>query len=355
MTTRGIMLTRSSPGSRTASSDGRNQEDVRGKYATGETTETIRAIDNITLAFGMNSNDDKSSAEGKLYHEKQVKAMCALHALNNLFQRNQTFTKKDLDQICDRLSPGTLINPHRSMLGLGNYDVNVLMAALQEKGYETIWFDKRKNVDVLEPGNIMGFILNTPSAYRFGPLKLALHCKHWIALRRLKGQYMNLDSKLSTPATIGDQGKLLDFLRAELEDGKKELLLVVEREVYETSTWRKYGLDEEEEQDDKKENEGIASVSCKTAATSESGQAVCTNTDELCDAKTALEKDAEASSERLLLDNGEDTEESESCRSNNIKQLENATLCTDFPTENTICDEKIKKLHVLNGNLPNNS
>jgi josephin len=30
------------------------------------------------------------------------------------------------------------------MFGLGNYDVNVIMAALQDKGFETVWFDKRK-------------------------------------------------------------------------------------------------------------------------------------------------------------------------------------------------------------------
>lgn len=43
-----------------------------------------------------------------------------------------------------RLSPDHFINPHRSLLGLGNYDVNVLMAAVQTKSCETIWFDKRK-------------------------------------------------------------------------------------------------------------------------------------------------------------------------------------------------------------------
>lgn len=193
--------------------------------------------------LGMGSKEkkltpDDSNLQHKLYHERQVKALCALHALNNLFQRQQAFTKKDLDQICERLSPGTFINPHRSMLGLGNYDVNVLMAALQEKGYETIWFDKRKNVNLLVPENIMGFILNIPSAFHFGPLRLALHCKHWIALRWLQGQYMNLDSKLTTPVAIGNKDNLIQFLHTELEDGKKELLLVVDKDVYETNTWQ---------------------------------------------------------------------------------------------------------------------
>jgi len=45
-----------------------------------------------------------------------------------------------------RLSPDTWINPHRSMLGIGNYDINVIMVALQSHGYETVWFDKRKLV-----------------------------------------------------------------------------------------------------------------------------------------------------------------------------------------------------------------
>lgn len=43
-----------------------------------------------------------------------------------------------------RLSGGIIMNPHRSMLGIGNYDVNVIMAALQTKDLEAIWFDQRK-------------------------------------------------------------------------------------------------------------------------------------------------------------------------------------------------------------------
>ena len=34
-----------------------------------------------------------------VYHEKQVKELCALHTLNNLFQE-KTFTKAFLDDIC---------------------------------------------------------------------------------------------------------------------------------------------------------------------------------------------------------------------------------------------------------------
>lgn len=76
----------------------------------------------------------------------QVRELCALHALNNLFQQQGAFTKEEFDEICGSLSPNTWINPHKSIMGLGNYDINVIMTALQRKGYEAVWFDKRKYV-----------------------------------------------------------------------------------------------------------------------------------------------------------------------------------------------------------------
>lgn len=69
--------------------------------------------------------------------------LCAVHALNNLFQDKNAFSKAELDAISYNLSPDSFVNPHKNMLGLGNYDVNVLMAALQLRDYEAVWFDKR--------------------------------------------------------------------------------------------------------------------------------------------------------------------------------------------------------------------
>jgi len=43
-----------------------------------------------------------------------------------------------------RLAPDTMVNPHKSVLGTGNYDVNVIMASLQHKGYAAVWWDKRR-------------------------------------------------------------------------------------------------------------------------------------------------------------------------------------------------------------------
>ena len=39
------------------------------------------------------------------------------------------------------------VNPHKSVLGTGNYDVNVLMTALNKRDMEAVWWDKRKSLN----------------------------------------------------------------------------------------------------------------------------------------------------------------------------------------------------------------
>ena len=45
----------------------------------------------------------------------------------------QTYFSEELDEICLRLNPATVLNPHKSMLGTGNYDINVIMSALNSR------------------------------------------------------------------------------------------------------------------------------------------------------------------------------------------------------------------------------
>ncbi|XP_070079287.1 josephin-2 isoform X6 [Equus caballus] len=78
-----------------------------------------------------------------VYHERQRLELCAVHALNNVLQQ-QLFTQEAADEICKRLSPDSRLNPHRSLLGTGNYDVNVIMAALQGLGLAAVWWDRRR-------------------------------------------------------------------------------------------------------------------------------------------------------------------------------------------------------------------
>ncbi len=89
------------------------------------------------------SRRDCTLIDPAMYHERQRLQFCALHVLNNLFQ-DEVFSKPELDDICYSLNPDATINPHKSMFGLGNYDVNVLTMALQLKDFQLIWFDKRK-------------------------------------------------------------------------------------------------------------------------------------------------------------------------------------------------------------------
>jgi hypothetical protein len=58
----------------------------------------------ILKASGSNKKTENKFNGGALeveciYHEKQVKELCALHALNNLFQEKK-FTKAILDELC---------------------------------------------------------------------------------------------------------------------------------------------------------------------------------------------------------------------------------------------------------------
>ncbi|OXB60850.1 hypothetical protein ASZ78_014402 [Callipepla squamata] len=199
-----------------------------------------------------------------IYHEKQRRELCALHALNNVFQDSNAFTREALQEIFQRysirhwqkpllplvlrfagscsvcrLSPNTMVTPHKkSMLGNGNYDVNVIMAALQTKGYEAVWWDKRRDVNVIALSNVMGFIMNLPSSLCWGPLKLPLKRQHWICVREVGGTYYNLDSKLKMPEWIGGESELRKFLKHQLRGKNCELLLVVPEEVEAHQSWR---------------------------------------------------------------------------------------------------------------------
>nr|CAG4642170.1 EOG090X0HOM [Eurycercus lamellatus] len=166
-----------------------------------------------------------------IYHEKQSKQMCALHTLNNLFQK-PTFTKTQLDDICENLSPQSWINPHRSMIGLGNYDINVLMAALQSVDCDLSWWDKRKEITTNDIKNALGFILNLPSQSRVGGLLFPFKTKHWLAIRQFGSDYYNLDSKLDCPQIIGDSVQLSVYLTKHLNIFLLRCLLFIIMQKY---------------------------------------------------------------------------------------------------------------------------
>ncbi|XP_060777669.1 josephin-2 isoform X2 [Neoarius graeffei] len=143
----------------------------------------------------------------EVFHEKQRLELCAIHALNNVLQE-RVFTREAADDICKRLAPQCVVNPHRSVLGTGNYDVNVIMAALQSRELAAVWWDKRRSVQSLCLEKVQGFILNVPSRVSLGIVSLPLKRRHWLAVRQVNGQYYNLDSKLKSPVWIGGETEL---------------------------------------------------------------------------------------------------------------------------------------------------
>ncbi|XP_028928909.1 josephin-2 [Ornithorhynchus anatinus] len=173
---------------------------------------------------------------GPVYHERQRRELCAVHALNNVLQQ-RLFTQEAADDICKRLAPDSRLNPHRSLLGTGNYDVNVIMAALQGLGLAAVWWDRRRPLSQLCLDHVQGLIVNLPSPVSLGLVSLPLRRRHWVALRQVDGTYYNLDSKLPAPAALGGEGELRSFLQDLLAQGPCEVLLVVTREVEESGSW----------------------------------------------------------------------------------------------------------------------
>lgn len=198
--------------------------------------------------------DSRPSQQQQIYHEHQIRQFCALHALNNLYGES-FFTKKSLDEICERLDPQKgWGNRHRSFFGFGNYDVNVIMVAVQEKNCEAVWFDKRSDLSNLDLSEVVGFILNIPNDYALGSfLKLPLGRRHWIsirpvitngspipsqsanskaldAFRETKRLFYNLDSKSKGPVLIGNDSAVISFLREALNSKGGEMLVIVPKD-----------------------------------------------------------------------------------------------------------------------------
>jgi len=171
-------------------------------------------------------------SDAHFYHERQRLALCGKHAVNNLLQ-TQRFEKSDFDHVCTQLSPNFFFNPHRSCLGIGDYDVNVVSLLLQQEGYSVQWHDQRneitpetlllRSVDHDEDDNsklLVGILWNVPSTSIWGRLWGG---RHWIALlydkNRNNGneqqqQWVNLDSGLSTPQVVGTNEQCAQLLNA---------------------------------------------------------------------------------------------------------------------------------------------
>ena len=157
--------------------------------------------------------------------------------LNNN-QQKDAFTRASLNAISERLALddgsnsettwtplSVLFKPHHNAL-TGNYDINVLIAALEEKGKSVVWHDRRNgasSIDLDAPEDVlMGIVINV-SVRRFAGIWKS---RHWIALRKIDGVWYNLDSDLAAPQPFQDAHEVREFLDFTIGNGGEVLLVM---------------------------------------------------------------------------------------------------------------------------------
>uniref|UniRef100_A0A1D1YP11 ubiquitinyl hydrolase 1 n=1 Tax=Anthurium amnicola TaxID=1678845 RepID=A0A1D1YP11_9ARAE len=182
----------------------------------------------------------------QIYHERQRLQFCLLHALNNLLQVEDSFTRAEVDAIADKLilddpdkprwTPFSVVfGPHHNRL-TGNYDVNVLIAALEGRGKRVIWHDRRNGASSIGLGRsnetLMGIMLNVP-VKRFAGL---WRSRHWISLRRIDGVWYNLDSDLDRPKSFKDEEEVIEFLDDIVSHGAEVFVVLSESSLFPDSS-----------------------------------------------------------------------------------------------------------------------
>ncbi|CAJ0566344.1 unnamed protein product, partial [Mesorhabditis spiculigera] len=128
-----------------------------------------------------------------------------------------------LDVICYGMNESRWFNPHKSWIGLGNYDANVLMAALGLHNMEPVWFDGRKSAEQIPFDQVHSIIFNIPTT-SFVPF---WNGRHWFTvLRRPNGSFVNLDSKLKRPEVIAN---IQEYAKTVLQNEQNQAILVFEQ------------------------------------------------------------------------------------------------------------------------------
>ncbi|UMM21581.1 hypothetical protein L5515_003197 [Caenorhabditis briggsae] len=166
-----------------------------------------------------------------LYHEKQKLQYCLIHTVNNILQKKE-FDATKMDEICYGMNESKWFNPHRSWIGTGNYDANILMASLQKHNLKVVWFDKRLGVEKIKFEKLRAIVFNIPSR----TLLTLYRGRHWFAVVQKNEKFYNLDSKLSAPTVIAE---IANFTKNHVDSGDSEVMLVVEQDVDEDTVVEK--------------------------------------------------------------------------------------------------------------------
>ncbi|CAN8068657.1 unnamed protein product [Agarophyton chilense] len=157
----------------------------------------------------------------RVYSERQSRFRCGLHAINALL-KYPAYTPASLDAIADDLrsyhgaNTNHFRHPHRSMLGMGDYDINVLLVALQQHGMSARWFSQKQQIQsVINSPHLVGFLVNLRAtsflarAFSF----LFEDSRHWVAIPRYYSNFFLVDSKRNQPWKFPSNPHLMNYFQ----------------------------------------------------------------------------------------------------------------------------------------------
>lgn len=118
----------------------------------------------------------------------------------------EAYDKEGMNNICYDLSED-LVNPHKHIFG-GEYDANVLINALQNKGARVEWHDRRLPVSIdfeLKKGEFIGFLVNSGGTRSIFSVLFKTSGRHWFVVKKLGEKYYLLDPSLKSFSYLGNK------------------------------------------------------------------------------------------------------------------------------------------------------
>jgi ataxin-3 len=139
-----------------------------------------------------------------IYHERQEAMLCGQHALNNLAQQGPgVFTAFMLTEIAHELDqlersvldPSAALLPSTNVDAAGNFSIQVLKQALQEKyrialSHLSVMLNDKDSSAREDVTEFQGFL-----CHKSNP-------DHWFAIRQVGGRFWNLNSLLERPVPL---------------------------------------------------------------------------------------------------------------------------------------------------------
>lgn len=138
--------------------------------------------------------------------------------MNALLQR-QAYTSAEFDTLADSLAierRKPWFHPHRSVFGMGDYDANVLLFALEKEGCSTKWLTEKDDISsMLQLPSLFGFLVNVEGRHWMQKVidLFVDGTRHWIAVSRYQDGFYLVDSKSAAARKMATEDEVVDFFR----------------------------------------------------------------------------------------------------------------------------------------------